>query len=85
MSSAGEEGISPEVAEAVKLPFEDFIKHIESKHSRVYKFFSLHHLQLLNLDPNTPFKEDNIHETFIRYYGVYFYFRYHHAYLHVNQ
>ena len=82
-SSINGEETNREVGEAIKLPFEDFIKHIESKHSRVYKFFSLNHLQLLSLDPDTPFKEENIHETFVRYYGVYFLFKHHHSFIQV--
>ena len=83
ISSVNKEEKNREVGEAIKLPFEDFIKHIGSNHSRVYKFFSLNHLQLLSLDPDTPFKEENLHETFVRYYGVYFLFKYHQSFLQV--
>ena len=76
MCAAKSEGVdTSQMDDVIKLPFDEFIQHMEEHHNQVHKFFTLAHLRLLQLDPNTPFNEDNIHETYIRYFGNFFYYK----------
>ncbi|KAI6657958.1 hypothetical protein LOD99_15675 [Oopsacas minuta] len=82
MSVATSKGVDKSPMEdIINLPFDAFVEHIQIHHAQVHKLFSLAHLKVLQLDPNTPYKEDNIHETFIRYYGNFFYFKHIQSYL----
>ena len=72
----GTPSIDSELQETLKLPFEQFIEQIKSQHEQVYRFISFLHLQVLRLDPDSPFQEEGLNEKFIKYYGTYFYFKY---------